>query len=152
MEVCPNTFLQYLSQVFVLNILAGYLSDNWLGRRKTILWFSLVHVVFSFATAFAPSFPAFLGIRFFVGGSVHAVWSSCFVVAIETVGESKKALVGGVFNVGWNLGSLTMVLLAYLIRSWSYLQLTFAAISLLLFRKRYFIIVTMTRLPCHSLS
>ena len=92
-------------------------------------------MVTSFATAFAPTFGAFLGIRFFVGGAIHAVWSSFFILAIETTGESKKALVGGVFNVGWNIGSLTMCFLAYLIRSWNYLQLTFASVSLLLLRK-----------------
>ena len=36
------------------------------------------------------------------------------------------------FNGGWNFGSLCMVGLAYLIRSWNYLQVTFASIGLLL--------------------
>ena len=36
------------------------------------------------------------------------------------------------FNGGWNFGSLCMVGLAYLIRSWNYLQITFASIALLL--------------------
>ena len=57
---------------------------------------------------------------------------SYFVCSIETVGENKKAFTGGVFNGGWNFGSLCMVGLAYLIRSWSYLQITFASIALLL--------------------
>jgi len=48
------------------------------------------------------------------------------------VGENKKAFTGGVFNGGWNFGSLCMVGLAYLIRSWNYLQVTFASIGLLL--------------------
>ena len=65
----------WVSQVFLINCAAGFLSDNWLGRRKTILWFSLAHIAFSFGTAFAQSFGAFLAIRFFVGGSIHAVWS-----------------------------------------------------------------------------
>ena len=57
---------------------------------------------------------------------------SYFVCSIETVGENKKAFTGGVFNGGWNFGSLCMVGLAYLIRSWSYLQITFASIARLL--------------------
>ncbi len=31
---------------------------------------------------------------------------------------------------GWNLGCIVMVLLAYLIRDWSYLQISFAVLSL----------------------
>ena len=37
-----------------------------------------------------------------------------------------------VLTYGWNIGSLLMTFLAYLIRSWSHLQLSFACISLVL--------------------
>ena len=45
---------------------------------------------------------------------------------------NSRVLCGGVLNYGWNIGSLLMTFLAYFIRSWSNLQLSFAFISLVL--------------------
>ena len=72
------------------------------------------------------SFPMFVGIRFFVGGSIHAVWSAYFVLMAELVPASKRSLCGGVLNFGWQIGSLIMTLTAYLLRRWNYMQLVFA--------------------------
>lgn len=76
------------------------MSDSWIGRRKTILLFSIVHVASSLLTAFSNSYIMFVAVRIFVGGSIHTVWASVFVAAMETVSESKKTLVGGVLNLG----------------------------------------------------
>ena len=72
------------------------------------------------------SFPMFVGIRFFVGGSIHAVWCSYFVLMAELVPASKRSLVGGVLNFGWQIGSLIMTLTAYLLRRWNHMQFAFA--------------------------
>ena len=50
----------------------------------------------------------------------------------EIVPEDSRVLCGGVLNYGWNIGSLLMTLLAYNIRNWQNLQLSFASISLVL--------------------
>ena len=70
----------------------------------------------------------FVGIRFFVGGSIHAVWSAYFVLMAELVPASKRSLCGGVLNFGWNIGSLVMTLIAYLIRDWKHIQIAFAGL------------------------
>ena len=70
----------------------------------------------------------FVGIRFFVGGSIHAVWSAYFVLMAELVPASKRSLCGGVLNFGWNIGSLIMTLIAYLIRDWKHIQIAFAGL------------------------
>ncbi len=46
---------------------------------------------------------------------------------------------------GWNIGSLGMILLAYLIRDWVYMQLSFAAFASLLVLF-YFLVIKVCRL------
>jgi OCT family organic cation transporter-like MFS transporter 4/5 len=70
--------------------------------------------------------------RFFVGGSIHAVWSSFFILMAEMIPSSGRSFSGGVLNFGWNFGSLLMTLLAFFLRTWQHLQLAFAVVSLTL--------------------
>ena len=103
--------------------------------------------------------------RFFVGGTIHAVWTSMFVITAECNIKEKHGVTGGVLNFGntifhnlnsgfklnkstsmshfsgWNIGSMLMTLLAFLRRDWSNLQLAFALISLLL-ASYYFLVST----------
>ena len=58
-------------QVVVINGLGGVLSDS-IGRRKTILLFSAIHVLFSFLTSISQTYLMFVGVRFFVGGCIHS--------------------------------------------------------------------------------
>ena len=109
----------------------GFVSDNF-GRRTIIITLSALHIISSFVTSFSSTFSMLVIIRFFVGGSIHAVWSAFFVLMAEIVPEDSRVLCGGVLNYGWNIGSLLMTFLAYNIRSWQNLQLSFASISLVL--------------------
>lgn len=38
-----------------------------------------------------------------MGGTIHAVWTSLFVVATETVTENRRGVAGGVLNFGERL-------------------------------------------------
>ena len=71
----------------------GIASDN-LGRRTIIIALSCLHIVASFVTAFANTFSMFVGARFFVGGSIHAVWSSYFILMTEITPESARSITG----------------------------------------------------------
>ena len=72
----------------------GIFSDHY-GRKKIIVLMSLIHITASFLTSFSNSFSMFVGIRFFVGGSIHAVWSAYFVLMAEIAPASKRTLCGG---------------------------------------------------------
>ena len=144
----------YMAGVVILNCIAGLLSDLKFGRRRTLLVLIILHVIFSFLTAFATSYEMFIGMRLFVGGTIHAAWSSVFAIAIETTHEPKRIFTGGILNIGiylfiksltfylfpwfilgllgWNIGSIGMTLIAYLLRSWRNIQLTFASIAITL--------------------
>lgn len=109
----------------------GIISDQ-LGRRTIIIMMSTVHIISSFVTAFSTNYWMFICVRFFVGGSIHAAWASFFVLMAEIVPEKNRTFCGGVLNFGWNIGSIIMTLMAYFIRDWQHLQLTFAVTSLFL--------------------
>ena len=72
----------------------GIFSDHY-GRKKIIVLTSLIHITSSILTSFSNSFSMFVGIRFFVGGSIHAVWSAYFVLMAEIAPASKRTLCGG---------------------------------------------------------
>ena len=86
-------------QVVIINTIGGILSDS-IGRRKTILIFSVLHIFFSFLTSTSNSYIMFLSARFFVGGCIHTVWASMFVATIEIVCEPMRNTAGAIFNVG----------------------------------------------------
>ena len=67
----------------------GYVSDSF-GRRTIIITLSTVHILSSFITSFSSNFPMFVIVRFFVGGSIHAVWSAFFVLMAEIVPEDSR--------------------------------------------------------------
>ena len=79
--------------------MAGFLSDS-IGRRKTILIFSLLHIIFSFLTSASQGYLMFVGVRFFVGGCIHSVWAALFIVAVEIVSESMRTSTGAIFSLG----------------------------------------------------
>merc|ERR1712223_2288318 len=76
-QLLPTIASSYMSGIVVTIILMGIFSDHY-GRKKIIVLMSLIHITASFLTSFSNSFSMFVGIRFFVGGSIHAVWSAYF--------------------------------------------------------------------------
>lgn len=93
-------------QVVVINSISGFASDRF-GRRRIITILSIIHVVTSFLTfvssyltSTSVSYPFLVTVRFFVGGSAHAVWTSTFVIASEICVEERRGLTGGVLNFG----------------------------------------------------
>ena len=112
-------------KIVITAIFMGLISDRF-GRKTIIIWMSLVHIAASFLTSFSTTYLMFVGTRFFVGGSIHAVWSAYFVLMLELIPASNRSFCGGFMNFTWNIGSLLMTLCAYFIRSWNNLQLTFA--------------------------
>lgn len=129
LSLLPLIASSYMAGVVVINCLAGIASDKWLGRKKTVLVCSLVHILFSFLTAVSGSYEMFVGVRFFVGGTIHATWAAIFVLVVETVPENWRTVTGGFLNFGWNIGSLVMTFSAYFISTWSKLQVTFASFA-----------------------
>ena len=83
----------------IINTLGGILSDS-IGRRKTVLLFAALHLLFSILTSASQTYLMFVGVRFFVGGCIHTVWSAMFVIAVEIVSEPMRNITGAIFNLG----------------------------------------------------
>ena len=80
-------------------LVGGILSDKF-GRRTIIMFLMIIHIASTFATAFASSYAMFVGVRVFVGGSVHGIWSIMFVLSTETMPEPMRPINGGIFSMG----------------------------------------------------
>ena len=78
----------------------GFISDNF-GRRTIIITISALHILASFLTSFSTSSMMFVIVRFFVGGSIHAVWASFFVLMAEIVPENSR-----LYILGWPLATV----------------------------------------------
>ncbi len=53
-----------LDQVMIVNFFAGSLSDCF-GRRRILLIFAAIHVIFSYLTTVANSYWFYLGVRYY---------------------------------------------------------------------------------------
>ena len=110
----------------MINGLGGVLSDS-IGRRNTILLFSIIHVLFSFLTSISQTYLMYIGVRFFVGGCIHTVWAALFIIAIETVCEPMRTSTGAVFSLG-----LYELYLFYIRKVDVYSMLTSVTLSLMI--------------------
>nr|XP_040563904.1 solute carrier family 22 member 1-like [Lepeophtheirus salmonis] len=120
----------YMAGIVVATLVGGFCSDHF-GRRTTLLGSSLLHCIASFITAFSNDYNLFIMIRFLVGGSAHVMWSSIFVLIMESVNIEMRSLAGLHMNMAWNFGSLLMVGICYALRDWRNIQIAFASIALL---------------------
>ncbi|KAI8492349.1 hypothetical protein Bbelb_298020 [Branchiostoma belcheri] len=134
--VCADKWLANLAQsIFMVGVLIGSitfgdLSDRF-GRKVVLFAGIALNLVSGIATMFAPNFTAFVILRLFVGVSSLGIYIVSFVLACEIVGPSRRTLVGTVDYVFFVLGYMLEAGLAYLIRTWTHLQLAISLLSVL---------------------
>jgi AAHS family 4-hydroxybenzoate transporter-like MFS transporter len=89
------------------NFVCGPLGDT-LGRRKVIIFSTLLFGAFTLATAFATSFSVLIAIRFIAGFGLGAANISCYALSAEYApkkrGESTVMLVAVGYTIGAALG------------------------------------------------
>ncbi|TRY73794.1 hypothetical protein TCAL_07768 [Tigriopus californicus] len=148
--VCDRLYLLptltgvYMAGIVVFNGAGGILSDHF-GRRKVILFLGALHILSAFVTILvSSSYVGIMVLRFFVGGSIHASWSAFFVLASELTVERRRGVSGGVLNFGWNLGTIFLATVAFLLRDWHLLQWVFAGMSLVMV-SYYFLVLESPR-------
>ncbi|XP_040068686.1 organic cation transporter protein isoform X1 [Ixodes scapularis] len=135
--VCSRSWLVSLSQsVYMAGymtsmIVFGQLSDR-VGRRTVICVALSVLLVAGFSTLLSQSFVAFISLRYFVSLGVSGVGSTSFVLLMEVVGPDLRSFFGLAYEFGWATGYLVLALVAYLIKSWFYVQLVAMVSALVL--------------------
>ncbi|XP_021963061.2 organic cation transporter protein [Folsomia candida] len=122
----------YMAGGLVGTVFFGTVSDKFLGRRKTILISLTIVVVCGLAAAFAKSYWIFLLLRFFTSIGVSGSIQNCFVLVMEHADIKYRALLGMLEQIPFAIGYMILPLLAYFIRDWAMLQLSFGLISLTL--------------------
>eukprot|EP00058_Branchiostoma_floridae_P006628 XP_002592116.1 hypothetical protein BRAFLDRAFT_59470 [Branchiostoma floridae] len=134
--VCDDKWLANMAQsiymvgVLIGSITFGDLSDRF-GRKVLMFVGIVLNLVSGISTMFAPNFTAFVILRLFVGVSSMGIYLVNFVLACEIVGPSRRTLVGTVDYVFFVLGYMLEAGLAYLIRTWTHLQLAISLLSVL---------------------
>lgn len=134
--VCERAALLPTTQMIVMVGFAvgvwlfGHVADAY-GRRTVICWLTLPSLVVSFLTAIAPNYWVFFGLRFVQGGLIVGIYTTIFILNMETITPKYRNTVGYYVQISWGVVLLFPVaLFAYYIRHWRYLQLAYSAFGL----------------------
>ena len=92
------------------------------GRRKALIAFAIVYLVFSHMLPWINNYYLYLCIRFIVGGSVHVVFAICTIIVQEVVPTHKRNVAMCISQIGWQIGYATLAMFAYFFRSETSLQ------------------------------
>lgn len=120
------------------SLIYGHISDRF-GRRNMYLVSLISLFVVSTITIFSPNYWVYAASRLFTGINSTGVYIISFVLAIEMVGPDKRFIAGTGTHFFFCLGYLLVALLAYLIRDWRMLQLSFTVPTFLLVFTWWFI-------------
>lgn len=80
-------------------------------------------VIFSVLTVFAPTYFAFVVLRFLTAATGSGLAATGFVLCMEITGREYRSLVGFGAQVPFTLGAMVLALEAYAIRDWRMLML-----------------------------
>ncbi|ESO84001.1 hypothetical protein LOTGIDRAFT_108318 [Lottia gigantea] len=119
--VCDDTiYRSHANMLFMFgkmlgSLVFGIIADRF-GRKKSFIISVLIDLFCSMAIAFSPSVWVFFILRMLVGAASSVL--SFYTSGLELVGKSKRAFAGIVIEFFWVGGSFTLLVLAYLSRSW----------------------------------
>lgn len=135
--VCGRRWMSALTQtvfmagVVVGSLILGPLCDKF-GRKTIFLWASLLQLAFTVLVAFTRDFYFFVAIRFLCGLFAISPFKAAYVMTVELIGESKRALCSSMFQVLCGVGVMLLSVWAYLIDNSFYLQIVYGLHSLIL--------------------
>ncbi|XP_047063283.1 organic cation/carnitine transporter 4-like, partial [Lolium rigidum] len=72
----------------------GHLSDSFLGRKGSLVVLCFLNAVFGLVTALSPNYWVYATLRLLTGFSTGSVGLCSFVLATETIGPSRRGVVG----------------------------------------------------------
>ncbi|KAK7907742.1 hypothetical protein WMY93_016354 [Mugilogobius chulae] len=108
----------------------GYIADRF-GRRLSFLMCNVLSLICGASIALAPNFLTVLLLRAVMGLGVKGSWMTCYVMLTEVVGLEYRRLVGILYQMVISVGIVAMVMLAYFITDWRWLQVVSCAPYLL---------------------
>jgi len=136
--VCGNDYWRSLAQsVYMFGIMigaigSGILSDKF-GRKKICLAACLGITVFGSFTSLSSSMPVFIFLRWCVAISSIALFTCGYVYCMEMVGGVWCTLIGIGLEFPWALGYMSLPLVAWILPTWTHLQVAISLPCMLLF-------------------
>eukprot|EP00088_Acartia_fossae_P013335 TRINITY_DN16988_c0_g1_i5.p1 TRINITY_DN16988_c0_g1~~TRINITY_DN16988_c0_g1_i5.p1 ORF type:complete len:543 (+),score=70.92 TRINITY_DN16988_c0_g1_i5:58-1686(+) len=130
--VCSNDYLRSLSSaLYMCGMMLGTLSSGVLsdlfGRKKVMIGTAIIFSILSCCIAAVTSMMAFIAIRVFIAASGIAMYTTCYVYAMEIIGGRWNSIIGIGFQIPWAVAYMILPGLAYALPYWAHLQI---AISL----------------------
>ncbi|GFY56456.1 organic cation transporter protein [Trichonephila inaurata madagascariensis] len=111
---------------FLLSVLIfGQISDL-VGRFPTIIICYCITCVSMFLSLLSNSFSMFITLRFFQAFGRAGITTTGYVLIREIVGSEHQTVMGLAIQVGWSIGFVTLVGVAWFFRNWFWLQLVIA--------------------------
>ncbi|KAK6964058.1 solute carrier family 22 member 3, partial [Biomphalaria glabrata] len=99
------------------------------GRKKTLVWSSLVMLIFSTTSSFVHNFVLFLILKFVTGVFFANAGLSTYTLLIEMMPTDQRALPETIKSLLILLGGLMLCVIAMVVQHWHYIQLTISLYS-----------------------
>ncbi|XP_042868981.1 organic cation transporter protein-like [Penaeus japonicus] len=125
--VCERRVLysttQAVSQVGTLlgSLVVGYLYDV-IGRRPVVLLSSTLFTLTGFLAALSPTVEFYIIMKTIIAFMASGIYLGCFVLVMELCSSRHRSTVSVMFVVPWALGYMVLPGIAYLVRTWYWLQ------------------------------
>ncbi|PRD30184.1 UNVERIFIED_CONTAM: Orct [Trichonephila clavipes] len=108
---------------FLLSVIIfGQISDL-IGRFPTIIICYCITCVSMFSALLSNSYSMFVILRFFQAFGRTGIMTVGYVLVMEMVGSKHQTQIGIAIQLGWSIGMVTLVGVAWFFRSWFWLQL-----------------------------
>ncbi|XP_035231370.1 organic cation transporter protein-like isoform X2 [Stegodyphus dumicola] len=135
--VCKKSWNGAMSNsIFMVGVLfgsAGFgaIADKY-GRKNVMMSASLIMLVSSVGTSFAPSFNVFSLLRFITAAAVSGLFQTGYILAVEFIGTSKRLICANIMQIVFAVGELILGFIAYFVRKWRVLELIISVPSAIL--------------------
>ncbi|XP_070190975.1 organic cation transporter protein-like isoform X2 [Littorina saxatilis] len=110
---------------------SGLAADRF-GRKLPFYIGALALMSGGFGIAFTTNFIVLNFCRFLIGLARMTLWVNGLVIGMEIVGPSKRVFAGTFIELVWCVGAFLLLLFAYFIRNWRYLEIAVSVPSCVL--------------------
>ncbi|XP_075226803.1 organic cation transporter protein-like isoform X2 [Lycorma delicatula] len=126
--VCSRSQLANVAQmILMIGILVGNLSfsvaADRFGRKMPVVFSGVMQMVTGVITALMPWYSGFVFFRFLQAVAVGGVMTVSFVLCMEFLGGKWRTIISSLTHVPFNIGQMTMVVIAYYTREWRHFQM-----------------------------
>lgn len=142
--VCEKEYLRatyqsmYMLGVLVGSPINGLLADRY-GRKTVFVTGAALFALMAIVSSWMPNISSILLFRFLLGTMHPTLLKTGYILAVEITDPKLRSLVGVIYFLPWALGTMAWGGLAYLVRSWRWLQFCASLPCLLLMPVLWFV-------------